>query len=34
MDRLENGKVAEMWHTANMHLLLRQIAGDGSLPQK
>jgi len=34
MDRLENGKVAEMWHTANTHLLVRQIAGDGGLPQK
>ena len=29
MDRLENGKVVEMWHTVNMHLLMRQIAGDG-----
>ena len=29
MDRLENGKVMEMWHTVNMHLLMRQIAGDG-----
>ena len=28
MDRLENGKVVEMWHTVNMHLLMRQIAGD------
>ena len=34
MDRLENGKVVEMWHTVNMHLLMRQIAGDGSAPQK
>jgi predicted ester cyclase len=34
MDRLENGKVVEMWHTVNMHLLMRQIAGDGSSPQK
>jgi predicted ester cyclase len=34
MDRLENGKVVEMWHTVNMHLLMRQIAGDGSLPSK
>jgi steroid delta-isomerase-like uncharacterized protein len=34
MDRLENGKVMEMWHTVNMHLLMRQIAGDGSAPQK
>ena len=34
MDRLENGKVVEMWHTVNMHLLLRQIAEDGRLPQK
>jgi steroid delta-isomerase-like uncharacterized protein len=34
MDRLENGKVVEMWHTVNMHLLMRQIAGDGSPPQK
>jgi steroid delta-isomerase-like uncharacterized protein len=34
MDRLENGKVAEMWHTVNMHLLMRQIAGDGSPPGK
>jgi steroid delta-isomerase-like uncharacterized protein len=34
MDRLENGKVVEMWHTVNMHLLMRQIAGDGSPQQK
>ena len=34
MDRLENGKVMEMWHTVNMHLLMRQIAGDGSAPLK
>jgi steroid delta-isomerase-like uncharacterized protein len=34
MDRLENGKVVEMWHTVNMHLLMRQIAGDGSPPKK
>ena len=34
MDRLENGKVVEMWHTVNMHLLLRQIAGDGRPPPK
>lgn len=34
MDRLENGKVVEMWHTVNMHLLLRQIAEGGGLPQK
>jgi steroid delta-isomerase-like uncharacterized protein len=34
MDRLENGKVVEMWHTVNMHLLMRQIAGDGSPRQK
>jgi len=34
MDRLENGKVVEMWHTVNMHLLMRQIADDGSPPQK
>src|SRR5262249_54918209 len=34
MDRLENGKVVEMWHTVNMHLLLRQIAGDGTPPRK
>jgi len=34
MDRLENGKVVEMWHTVNMHLLMRQIAGDGSPPWK
>jgi len=34
IDRLENGKVVEMWHTVNMHLLIRQIAGDGSPPQK
>jgi steroid delta-isomerase-like uncharacterized protein len=34
MDRLENGKVVEMWHTVNMHLLMRQIAGDGTPPQK
>jgi hypothetical protein len=31
MDRLENGKVVEIWHTINTHLL---IAGDGSPPQK
>ena len=30
MDRLENGKVVEMWHTVNMHLLMQQIGGDGS----
>jgi predicted ester cyclase len=30
MDRLESGKVVEMWHTVNMHLLMRQIAGDES----
>ena len=29
MDRLETGKVVEMWHTVSMHLLMRQIAGDG-----
>ena len=34
MDRLEDGKVVEMWHTANMHLLVRQIAGNASPPQK
>ena len=34
MDRLENCKVVEMWHTVNMHLLMRQIAGDGSPPPK
>ena len=34
MDRLENGKVVEMWHTVNMHLLMRQIAGNGNPPQK
>jgi steroid delta-isomerase-like uncharacterized protein len=34
MDRLENGKVVEMWHTVNMHLLLRQIVEGGSPPQK
>jgi predicted ester cyclase len=34
MDRLENGKVVEMWHTVNMHLLMRQIAGDGSSTPK
>jgi steroid delta-isomerase-like uncharacterized protein len=34
MDRVENGKVVEMWHTVNMHLLMRQIAGDGSPAQK
>lgn len=34
MDRLEDGKVAEMWHTVNVHLLMRQITGDESLPQK
>ena len=34
MDRIENGKVVEMWHTVNIHLLMRQIAGDGSPPQK
>jgi steroid delta-isomerase-like uncharacterized protein len=33
MDRLENGKVVEMWHTANIHLLMRQIADDGSRPR-
>jgi len=25
MDRVENGKVVEMWHTANMHLLMRKL---------
>src|SRR5262249_26844191 len=30
IDRLENGKVVEMWHTVNIHLLMRQIGGDGS----
>ena len=34
MDRLEDGKVVEMWHTVNMHLLMRQIAGNASPPQK
>src|SRR5262252_2994452 len=34
MDRLENGKVVEMWHTVNMHLLMRQIAGDRSSTPK
>jgi steroid delta-isomerase-like uncharacterized protein len=34
VDRLENGKVVEMWHTVNMHLLLRQIAGGGGSPPK
>lgn len=34
MDRLENGKVVEMWHTVNMHLLMRQIAEGGRPPQK
>jgi predicted ester cyclase len=34
MDRLENGKVVEMWHTVNMHLLMRQIADGGRRPQK
>jgi predicted ester cyclase len=34
MDRLENGKVVEMWHTANVHLLMQQIAGDGTKPQR
>jgi predicted ester cyclase len=34
MDRLENGKVVEMWHTVNVHLLMRQIAGDGSRSPK
>ena len=33
MDRLEDGKVVEMWHTVNMHLLMRQIAGDESPPR-
>jgi steroid delta-isomerase-like uncharacterized protein len=33
MDRLENGKVVEMWHTANMHLLMRQIADNTSPPR-
>jgi steroid delta-isomerase-like uncharacterized protein len=33
VDRLNNAKVAEMWHTVNMHLLMRQIAGDES-PQR
>src|SRR5262245_58718645 len=34
MDRLENGKVVEMWHTVNLHLLMRQIAGNASPQQK
>jgi steroid delta-isomerase-like uncharacterized protein len=34
VDRLEDGKVVEMWHTVNMHLVMRQIAGDGDQPQK
>jgi len=34
MDRLEDGKVVEMWHTVNMHLLMRQIAGNANPPQK
>jgi len=35
MDRLENGKVVEMWHTVNnIHLLMRQIAEGGRPPQK
>jgi predicted ester cyclase len=34
MDRLEGGKVVEMWHTVNMHLLMRQIEGNASPPQK
>src|SRR5262245_22525135 len=34
MDRLEDGKVVEMWHTVNMHLLTRQIAGDATPPPK
>ncbi len=34
MDRLEDGKVVEMWHTVNMHLLMRQISGDGSAQPK
>ena len=34
MDRLEDGKVVEMWHTVNMHLLMRQIAANASPPQK
>jgi len=31
---LGNGKVVEMWHTVDMHLLMGQIAGDGRPPQK
>ena len=34
MDRLENGKVVEMWHTVNIHLLMRQIAEGGRPLQK
>jgi len=34
MDRLEDGKVVEMWHAVNMHLLMRQISGQGSTPRK
>jgi steroid delta-isomerase-like uncharacterized protein len=34
MDRLENGKVVEMWHTVNMHILLRQISEGGRSPPK
>ena len=34
MYRLENGKVVEMWHTVNIHLLMRQIAGDRGPLQK
>jgi steroid delta-isomerase-like uncharacterized protein len=34
MDRLENGKVVEMWHTVNIHLLMRQITVNESSPQR
>ena len=34
LDRLEDGKIVEMWHTANIHLLMRQITGEGSAQTK
>jgi predicted ester cyclase len=33
VDRLADGKVVEMWHTANVHLLMQQIgAGNVAAP--
>jgi len=34
IDRLEDGKVVEMWHTVNLHLLMQQLAGDRGSQRK